>query len=152
MPEYESTAAIGAPPQAVFDFASNPDNLPKYTPTLKEARVPEEGRIHATSRIRGQEHAANGYFRVDPGARRMEWGSDGNRDYCGWLQVRAADGGCEVTIHIHLNPPPDETAEMERMTEGDMDSHMEESLERALVSIRNHMEGHGGKEELPESA
>lgn len=37
---------------------------------------------------------------MDEGARRMEWGAEGSRDYSGWLAVAVGcDGASEITVH-----------------------------------------------------
>ena len=60
-------------------------------------------RIRTTLQYPGKEEGtfdAEGYLDVDEGARRMEWGAEGSRDYSGWLAVAVGcDGASEITVH-----------------------------------------------------
>ena len=76
------------------------NNLPQYLPPVVVASI--EGpsaedspgqKIRATLEYPegGGTFDAEGYFAVDEGQRRMQWGAEVQRDYSGWLEV-AEDG------------------------------------------------------------
>lgn len=45
MAEYEQSMAMAASPEAIFDFVSDIENLPKYLPTTKSAQPQGEGSL-----------------------------------------------------------------------------------------------------------
>ncbi|HYE71837.1 MAG TPA: hypothetical protein VEF04_00845 [Blastocatellia bacterium] len=87
-------------------------------------------------------------FKIDKEQRRMEWGSDGENEYRGWLEVKEQDRGraCDVTVHLAFTPRPDQAQRFEEQT-GDRDRAIRQGIETALASIKNACEGHGGKVE-----
>ena len=153
MPDFESSVSVGAPPQAVFDFVSRVENLPKYLPTVKHAEPAGEGRVRVRSEVQGESREQDGPFRAVSADQRLQWGSDGERDYHGWMDIQSEGGDqSRVTVHLHLNPPPQEAAEIEQRSGGaDFAQKMQEGVERCLQSIKNEIEGTGGKSEIPES-
>ena len=76
----------------------------------------------------------------------MEWGSDGENRYAGWLEIDGVDDECEVTVHLNFQPKPEQGERMDAQT-GDRDKTIQEGLIAALASIRNAVEGTGGKVE-----
>lgn len=152
MPDFESKTTIAAPAQAVFDFVSDVKNVPSYTPTVKRAESAGEGRIHVRSEVEDKARETEGFFHVKGPEDRLEWGSESNKDYHGWMQIRdAGNGQSELTIHLRLNPPPQTEQDVEQRSGQDFEQKMQEGVERALDSIKNHLEGTGGKNEIPES-
>lgn len=142
MAEHEHTQLIEASPEKIFDFISGVENLPKYLPTTHSAQSQGPDRVRTQGEARGHKYDADGYFRRDPQALRLEWGADEGY-YSGWMQVQAHDSGSEITVHLSFSgTPPGAKAE-------DMPppAQIQESLEKAVNSIRNHVQGTGGKEE-----
>ena len=80
--------------------------------------------------------------RVVQQAKRLEWGADEGY-YSGWMQMTGEGDRSDVTVHISLRgkPPgaPDDGAPSR--------SDVQEGLQKGLESIKNYVEGHGGKEE-----
>ncbi len=82
MSEYQQTEIVDRPADEVFAWVSAVNNLPKYLPPVKEAGT--EGPAEASKpgqkvRLRVEipdryETEGEGYFAVDEGERRMEWG------------------------------------------------------------------------------
>ncbi len=146
MAEYEHSARVNAPAEAVFDFVSDIGNLPKYLPTTHHAESQGLGRVRVRGEAGGHTYDSDGYFRVDATEHRMEWGSDGENAYAGWLQVEENGSGSDVTVHLTFAPRPDQAERFEEQT-GDRDRTIQEGLEASLLSIRNLVEGRGGKVE-----
>lgn len=139
--DYEETLAIDAEPENVFAFVADVRNLPKYLPTTKSAKSTGEDRVEVNGSAAGHDYSAEGFLRADESAMRMEWGADEDY-YSGWLQVRPADDGSEVTVHISMRgPTPGGRGE------GPSPEDVREGLRKGLESIRNHCQGDGGKEE-----
>lgn len=146
MPDYEHSLAVQASPRAVFDFAADIENLPKYLPTTHHAEAQPGGRIRVQGEAGGQAYDSDGYFRTDPMNLRLEWGSDGENRYLGWLEVDGVDDECEVTVHLTFQPKPEQGERMDTQT-GDRDKTIQDGLTAALESLRNQVEGTGGKVE-----
>lgn len=150
MAEYEHSAFVQASPEAVFDYISDVGNMPQYLPTTHHAEPQGEGRVRVQGEAKGHQYDSDGWIRVDQTEFRMEWGSDGEHHYTGWMEVEGDEAGSEVTVHLSFEPRPEEK---ERMAEG-AGSHnaaIQQGLEAALKSIKNLVEGKGGKVE-PASA
>ena len=88
MSEYEHSIVVEAAPEAVFDFVTNIQNAQilvspsTATPNFDEGRAP-------------------GWMRVYPGEYLMEWGSDGEHFFSGWLQIDEMDDTfSEITMHL----------------------------------------------------
>ena len=151
MAEYERSRMIGVSPDEVFAFVSDVENLPNILPTVDSMEPRAKDRIHVHGKTRGKSYDDEGWFHVDQAKRRLEWGDD-ERNYSGWMTVGPADAGSEVVAHISIAPFVTETG---RPLTGEMDDGadpIEESLESALDSLRNLMEGTGGKEEPADTA
>jgi len=145
MAEYERSRLVQASPDDVFAFVSDANNLATFLPTVDVVEPQAEGRVEVHGEVRGRSYEDEGWFRVDEARRRIEWGAD-ERTYSGWLTVAADDAGAQVVAHLSM--PPYVTPSGAPITgEPDIDPDpIEESLEAALDSLRNVMEGRGGKE------
>ena len=152
MQEYEQTKTISAPAGETFAWLSDAGNLPHYLPPVKEVDVegqPAEGRPGKRIRIRVEvpgryETEAEGYFHVDEGARRMEWGAEMGRDYSGWLSVEEA-GADESTVRVHLSFGPRSVEEQAQEESSEERDPMQEGVEATLESIRRQVEESSGK-------
>jgi uncharacterized membrane protein len=147
MSDYRHSLRVEANADEVFGFVSDAGNLPDYLPTVRQAEAQGGERVRVKGNAAGREYDSDGFFRVDAGRRRMEWGSDGESEYRGWLEVKEADGGaCDVTVSLSFTPRPDQARQFEEQT-GDRDRTIRQGIETALASIKNICEGRGGKVE-----
>lgn len=140
MPDFEQSLPMDAPPDAVLAFVSDVRNMPRYLPTTKAAEPQGGDRVQVHGEAQGHHYDADGYLRRKDGG--LEWGADEGY-YSGWLRVEPDGSGSRVTVGIRLNghPPgadPDGAPSGEQIDEG---------LMKGLESIRNQVEGTGGKEE-----
>ncbi len=141
--EYEESLTMQAKADRIFAFVSDVGNLPKYLPTTKSAQSQGKDRVRVQGEAQGHRYNSDGYLRPDPATKRLEWGADEGY-YSGWMRVRdSGDGAASVTVHISLrgNPPGSDNHQApapEQVSEG---------LRNGLESIRNQVEGRGGKEE-----
>jgi uncharacterized protein YndB with AHSA1/START domain len=139
MSEYQQSINIQAGPEQIFRFVSNPQNLPKYLPTVHEAQPQPGARIRVRGIAAGQLYDSDGFFHVDEARRRMEWGSDGENDYRGWLEVKEAadNASSQVTVHLSFEPRP-ELAERFAQQSGDRDKTVNQGIREALEAIKAH--------------
>ena len=145
MAEYERSRHVDASPDEVFAFVSDPANMATFVPTMEEAEA-EAGRVHVHGEVRDRAYDDDGWFRVDASRRRLEWGSD-ERDYAGWLSVAGDNSGTQVVVHISAAPFVDPSGRPISGDEAPGAERYEQGLEAALESLRNLMEGRGGKVE-----
>ena len=146
MPDYEHSLTIEASPETVFEFVSDIKNLPKYLPTIHQAEAQPGGRVRVQGEAAGRAYDSEGYFRIDAPNHRLEWGSEGENRYQGWLEIDGVAGECEITVHLTFQPKPNQSSRMDAQT-GDRDKTIGDGLISALESIRHLVEGHGGKAE-----
>jgi len=146
MSEYEHTTTVNSSLQQVFDFVSTVDNLPRYLPTVKNATPQGRARVRLQGEAAGHQYDSDGYYHVDTRRRRIEWGSDGENQYRGWLAVKDNGGGTTATVTAHLSfePRPDIAKRYDQQS-GDRHRTIQEGMENALRSIKNLCEGTGGK-------
>ncbi len=150
MADFSSTLLVQAPPEAVCDFVVDVKNLPKYLPTIKSAESTSADHVKVHGEMEDDEYTGEGFFRTVEPNRKLEWGSE-DHDYNGSMEFSPDGTGTNVTIRLHMNPPEDRKQGMEEKSGGDWAGQMQEGIERSLHSIKNHVEGTGGKDEVPES-
>jgi uncharacterized membrane protein len=147
MQEFEKSKTVNANPDQVFEYVSDLGNLPEYLPTLRRAEQVGGDRIRVEGQAAGKSYEETGFFRTDRQSRRMEWGSDGENGYSGWLEVKEAGrGASDVRVHLSFDPQDHALKEMDRHT-GDHERAVNEGIENTLQSIKNLCEGRGGKVE-----
>ncbi len=140
MADYQQTLGMQAPPDAVFDFVADVANMPRYLPTTKSAQAQGQDRVRVQGEAHGHRYDSDGFLRRDRGRHRLEWGADEGY-YSGWLQVRPAGQGSEVTVSISLTGTPPGADPGRKPSDDDID----EGLRKGLESIRDQLEGRGGK-------
>lgn len=138
---FEDSITVRAYPDKVVDFIGDIRNLPKYVPTTQQAMPQGPGRVRVAGEAHGHPYDSDGYLRCDRAARRLEWGADEGH-YSGMLLVEpASDDESIVTCRLMFRQRPGSGPTMPS------DDDIREGLRRSLESIRNHMEGTGGKVE-----
>jgi uncharacterized membrane protein len=153
MSEYQNSIVVAAHPDKVFDFVSDIGNLPQYLPTVHSATRVSEDRIRVQGEAGGHKYDDEGYFQADRETRRMEWGSDGESEYSGWLKVDQGEDPSNTSITVHISYGQNSEQEKKFAASGvDRDAVMNEGISKTLQSIKNLCEGHGGKVESQAAA
>lgn len=143
MSEYQNSIVIAANPDKVFDFVADINNLPQYLPTVHNATLESSDRIRIQGEAAGHKYDDTGYFRADKESRKLEWGSDGESNYSGWLKVDQGEDTSTANLSVHIS-----YGESHKKHEGvDWDNVMNEGISKTLQSIKNLCEGRGGKVE-----
>lgn len=127
MSDYKNSVTIQAPAQAVFDFVSDPENMPEFLPTLKEAHAGEGDHIEMKGSVAGHDYRTTGEMHLDPDEREMHWGSDEN-SYRGQLKVTGDDSRSELSIRLDFHDDETERKIAERSPKG------RQSIQDALVN------------------
>ncbi|HEX2916195.1 MAG TPA: SRPBCC family protein [Chloroflexia bacterium] len=147
MSDYTQVLTMKASADAIFDFVSRAENLPKYLPTARRARPQPEGKVEVEGEVRGHRYDDTGYMRVNAQDRTMDWGSDGEDDYSGHMEVRSTGPvTSQVSVTVKLNPKPEEARQMQQMGKS-VEDVLREGVDKALLSIKLIVEGEGGKVE-----
>lgn len=148
--DFEQSTTVTAPADDIFDFISDIRNVPQYLPTVKNAQPQEGERIRTQGQAGDRTYDSDGHFRIDKQSRRIEWGSDGENDYRGWLEVQSEEESRSlVKVYIHYAPKPEVLQHMiERSPDHSFESTMNEGISKTLESIKRICEGKGGKEEI----
>ena len=144
MAEYEQTIVVKASPDAVFDFIADIRNMPRYLPTTHHAEAQGTGRVRVQGEVRGRTYDSDGWLRLDRTEHRMEWGSDGENQYSGWMEIEGDAAESLLTVHLSFVPKRHQEMQMEQQT-GDTDTTIQQGLEAALRSIKAQCEGTGAK-------
>ena len=143
--DYSETLTVDAPAGEVFDFIADVRNMPKYLPTTKQAEDAGPERVHVEGKAQGHEYKSDGYLRADREALRMEWGADEGY-YKGSMELDEQGGGkTQITVRIGLHGKPPNAPEGDENSPDPAD--VQEGLRKGLESIKNHVEGRGGKVE-----
>ncbi len=133
--EFSSSLYMDASADAVTDFVADIKNMPKYMPTTKKAEDAGEHRVRVAGGGDGFQYDSEGYLRRNKDDGHLEWGSD-EKTYRGSMEIDPDGDGSNVTIKLVFSGDKYKDIPADRVNEG---------LRTALESIKNHVEGTGGK-------
>jgi uncharacterized membrane protein len=115
MGEFQATAKVDAAADALFAFLSEVSNLPLYFPRMTVATPGEGEEVHTAANLPGGQHVeGHAWFRVNPGTRRIEWGSEGPNSYHGSLEIDDTGGNPEVRVRLHTTRVPDGDSDVQQ--------------------------------------
>jgi uncharacterized membrane protein len=147
--DFEQSIRVNAPADRIFEYLSDVRNVPQYLPTVTHAEPQSGERIRTQGHAGDREYDADGHFHIDRQRQRLEWGSDGETEYSGWLEVNGNGSQSEVKVHIHYAPPAEIQQHMEEQSPGhSFESAINEGIGKTLESIKRICEGTGGKQEI----
>jgi len=142
MGDYTGRIDIHRPAEEAFAFLADIGNMPRYLPSVRQARAEGGDRIVLDGEAEGRAWQAEGWMDVDPERQQMRWGSDALVYYKGELQVTGQGDRCQVELRLHLVPLPHIAARMVEKS-GSVEAGLKHALERTLESIRQAVEGSG---------
>lgn len=137
MTTHERSAAVQAPPQAVYDYLADVGNLPEYLPRMTEAHATGEQEVEVTAELdpsgeSGQRRVqGRARFVTDADARTVAWGSQGDSDYGGQMAVTGGPDTCTVTVSLHWD----------HGDTGDVDADLERTVGRIKALVEQHGAG-----------
>ena len=138
--DFQQSLSMEASPDAIYDFVADIRNFPKYMPTTKSAEPQGEGRVRVQGEAHGHAYDGDGYLRRNAENNRMEWGADEGY-YNGWLEAVPEGDGSKVTVQISFRGAPPGSDPDDAPPPAEVD----DALMKALESIRNYVQGEGGK-------
>lgn len=107
MPDYRRERQYDAHPDRLYNYLADVGNLTEYFTQMTSAHKTGPHEVHTTAQLDlpGQSPRTvegEAWFRIDKQVRQIEWGSEGENDYSGRLQVSERDeGGSLVLLEIH---------------------------------------------------
>jgi hypothetical protein len=141
MSSYQGSITVSAEAKAIFDFVSNPENLPLYVPHIQRADHGHGDVIHISGECPHGAFRGVGGFSVDAEQMKMHWDSRANLNYRGWLHITDHSDHCVVTAHLEFDPGLDREANQEfSHVLRDHPKSMQQAVESALASIKKHCE------------
>ncbi|MFJ9743274.1 SRPBCC family protein [Streptomyces sp. NPDC101166] len=133
MGDYDDSITVTVPPERLFSYLADVQNLPAYLPRLTVARPHDGDRVTVTAHIDPpdapeQDVTGEAWIRVVEEGKSLEWGAPGPHDYRGRLHVEAGDapGSSRLTVELHT-----------QHTEGEQVDH---GLREALSGLKNAVE------------
>jgi uncharacterized membrane protein len=103
MPNYQRTANVRASSDALFDYLSDVQNLPKYFSRMTSAKSAGTEEVHVTANVHGKQVEGKAEFHVDKAGKKIRWSSEGPNDYHGELEVTGQGNTSEVAVKLHTN-------------------------------------------------
>lgn len=146
MSEYKKRITVDAPSDEVFRFVSDPEQMPRYLPTLRAVRPSKSGGIVITGSTPNQAYEGEGWFEADPRTRVMRWGSRSGGSYEGRLQVNDTETCSVVTLWLKIESEPGEDLTRRLAIEQDLADATElikaicegREIEAASLSVRGY--------------
>ena len=112
MAEHERSTTVDAPPETLFAFLADVENLPRYFARMTSAHPGDGDEVEVTARLEnGREVEGKAWFDVDEDANTIAWGSEGPNNYEGRLEVEGQGAGSTVTVHVTTERADDEGVE-----------------------------------------
>jgi ribosome-associated toxin RatA of RatAB toxin-antitoxin module len=134
MSDYQHSVEIMAPAQSVYEFVSDPEHLPEFLPTLKEAHATHGDQIELKASVAGHEYATTGELHLDPDEREMHWGSE-EGSYRGQLKVTGDDNGCKLSVRLDFKTG-EETEEKIKERSPDEKQTIQDALVDSLETVK----------------
>jgi len=129
MADFTGTTQVSVSTDALFDYLSEVGNLPKYFSRMTSARPGEGAEVSTTAKMPdGTEVQGDAWFRVDKTAQRIDWGSQSQSAYSGYLDVTPSGDGSRVKVQLHTT----------RVDEGDRE--VQDGVTETLDNIKQQAE------------
>lgn len=130
--EYEASKAMPAGKQTAYAVAADLDRMASWLPTTFEVALNRDGTVHVEGEADGHPYAADGLLGARDQQLRLEWGSDEDGRYAGWLQFTGIEDDASEAV-LHLSFLGDQPQAHQRDPE--MQRGLEEALERLAQAV-----------------
>lgn len=131
MAEFEASRVVPVPAERLFAVASDVERMPVWVPMAEEMHEAGADRVH----LDGRDGEQDALFRARPEQRRLEWGTEADGSYAGWLQVYASGTDDERSeVNLHLSFLGDQPQAHGGAAARDVQADLERSLE-ALAEL-----------------
>ncbi|MFN8076140.1 MAG: hypothetical protein U0Q15_12060 [Kineosporiaceae bacterium] len=130
MGDYHDSATVDLGADALFDFLSDVENMPKYVDRMQQAHPAHGEAVEVEASLPPEATGGEGpqtvrgeaWFRVDEASRTIRWGAEGDHHYEGELEVSGDGTTSVVDVRLH--------------TEHDEPEAIQEGLAQTLANIR----------------
>lgn len=134
--EYEASRAMPASKQQAYQVAADVERMETWLPTTFDVGVNADGTVHIEGEAPGgQRYSRDGLWSARDEQLRLEWGSEEDGRYAGWLQFTGIeDDASEAVLHLSFLGEQEMAAEHDEQ----MDVGMAQALDRlaAVVAAR----------------
>ena len=106
MTDYTATKTVPYDITDTFEFIKDPANLPAYFPRVTEAHLVEPELVRTTAVVDADQDGSDepvesdAWFHVDEAAQAISWGSPGESDYHGSLELTESDGQTTLELSV----------------------------------------------------
>jgi uncharacterized membrane protein len=122
MGDFKGTVTVDASAQKLFDYLSDIGNLPRYFDRMSTAEPGDGDEVHTTATTPdGRRVEGEATFKADRETQHLEWGSEGENAYGGFLDIRGEGDSCVVEVHLHSTRVGDGNAEIQHGIEQTLD-------------------------------
>ncbi|WP_372618366.1 SRPBCC family protein [Falsiroseomonas sp.] len=136
MAEHHARIEIARPPQEVFAFLADPNNLSRWLPMLRESFREGPDRVRVIGGGLGSEgFVEHVRFTADPGARCVSWATATGVGCAGDLHVEPEGTGATLRLTLRLGGRAERPDALAHWT-GDPALDMEAALRATLAAVR----------------
>lgn len=106
MTTYTATKTVPNDITDTFGFIKDPTNLPSYFPGMTEATQVGPELVHTKAKVDTDQDGdveaveSDAWFHVDESSHAISWGSPGESDYHGSLELSESDGRTTIDLSI----------------------------------------------------
>lgn len=108
MADCERQIEVDAPIEAVLAYVTDPRNLSRFVPGVKDAERTFGGGLDVVTGTEGSEKRTEAELSGDPTKRRVEWAAEGPDGYGGHLNVLPGERGSVIRAEVHSERLPAE--------------------------------------------
>ncbi|SDQ17062.1 SRPBCC family protein [Actinopolyspora saharensis] len=128
MGDYQHSATVRTDAASLFEYLADVNRLPDYFEGMVSVESTGQYTVHTVAQVEGQRREGEAWLEIDTSSRSMRWGTEGDNQYHGELEVaEAGDGQSTVTVSLHT-----ERADGPGVRAG---------LEQTLANIKRQIEG-----------
>ena len=135
MSEFTTQIEINAPADDVFSYVTDISRMPEYMPTLQDASAVGDGKIRMKGEVKGHSYDRTGWFQTHEFNRTMLWGSDGDNQYSGDLEVVDQHGTSVLHINLMFGALPDMSDEDRKKLEAHA-PQIQQGLDESAAGIK----------------
>src|SRR5690242_4685386 len=134
MTEVEGSRSFDVTSDALWAVVADPARLADWVPTMWRAEPAGAEEVHLEGESHGHRYSVDSLLRIDKDHRSLHWGAEGDKGYCGWLQLADLPSGSEVRIHISV--PGDGLTSSAEAAVAEIQQGLEETFDRLAGLIR----------------
>lgn len=109
MGDYERIERVDSPPERVFDYLSDPTNIPRYVPSVTHVEaVPPRGIRLSGRDTAGAAVVVSGWLYADSDGRHIDFATELPVSCRGRIDIAAEGAGTEISVRVQADEPDPE--------------------------------------------